>query len=124
MQHNDVIFCPMCKTSVPHGAIVCTGCQAEIAYGNIFTTLIDILIATFFFSIICVVLIMLGLEAIGVDSPQVANFLHLPDNASGKLTGVKYIAIFSIVLSIILWIRTIRKPGYMKPIKFKRLKNT
>jgi hypothetical protein len=28
------LFCPHCHTNVPHGARVCTGCQAEIEYGT------------------------------------------------------------------------------------------
>jgi hypothetical protein len=27
------LVCPHCKTTVPHGARVCTGCQAEVHYG-------------------------------------------------------------------------------------------
>jgi hypothetical protein len=32
--NNNV--CPHCRTEVPHGASVCTGCQAEVEYGTPF----------------------------------------------------------------------------------------
>ncbi|MGF6642057.1 hypothetical protein P3T17_000176 [Paraburkholderia sp. GAS82] len=28
------LICPHCKTTVPHGASVCTGCHAELEYGT------------------------------------------------------------------------------------------
>lgn len=30
------LICPHCHTEVPFGASVCTGCQAEVHYGNKF----------------------------------------------------------------------------------------
>jgi len=30
----DLITCPHCRSEIPHGANVCKGCRAEIAYGT------------------------------------------------------------------------------------------
>ena len=31
---SATVVCPHCRTNVPHGARVCTGCQAEVEYGT------------------------------------------------------------------------------------------
>lgn len=33
MPEDSYLICPHCRTRVPHGANVCTGCQAEVEYG-------------------------------------------------------------------------------------------
>lgn len=33
MTTPEDLTCSFCKTRVPYGAVVCTGCQAEISYG-------------------------------------------------------------------------------------------
>jgi hypothetical protein len=40
--------CPHCRTEVPHGANVCTGCQAEIEYGTPNSAFLAVFIAATF----------------------------------------------------------------------------
>jgi hypothetical protein len=42
------IKCPHCHTTVPRGATVCTGCQAEVEYGTPGTMIVLLLIAGLF----------------------------------------------------------------------------
>lgn len=70
------LICPHCHGSVPRGAKVCRGCQAEIEYGA----------PPFAFLVVAIVSVVLGIKTSGV-LPEGLSFLAWIVGIGGFIAG-------------------------------------